>query len=114
MEKVNVSLYNRAWLLHSFLTFTRVVYPIIKIASWQKAYSPEEKSKIENLNLDLINMTETYIKTAILVLTAIGVLLDILVWASRKYAKYYMYYEICFLLLLAWVPFDYGVVPELF
>ena len=34
MEKVKHSLYTRAWITHSVMMFTRVLYPLLGIALW--------------------------------------------------------------------------------
>ena len=35
------SLYNRAWLIHSMLMFSRIAWPLMGIAVWEKAYTKE-------------------------------------------------------------------------
>ena len=68
------------------MMFSRVVYPLLGIAYWQKAYETKHEreqdtsSDSESLNLDFISATETYVKVTIYVLIVPGIVLDIVAW----------------------------------
>ena len=53
MEKIKSILCTRAWLIHIILMFSRVAYPIMGIALWQKAYDKDNIEEIPDLNVDL-------------------------------------------------------------
>lgn len=56
MERIQYNLYTRAWIVHIIYNANRIIYAILGIAAWQKAY--EERDKIENLNEELIDKIE--------------------------------------------------------
>ena len=95
-------MWNRAWILHCLLTLSRIIYPIFGIASWQKAYHAIDT--IENLNMDLVEKSKDMLKNIILVCIVFGVILDTLVWMSRKYATWILYYEIIIMIPLSLLP----------
>ena len=95
-------MWNRAWILHSLLTLTRIVYPILGVATWQKAYN--DVDRIKDLNMDFVEKSREILKNIILVGIVFGLLLDLFVWVSRKYATWILYYEIIFLIPLSMLP----------
>ena len=44
VNKVELSLYNKSLLFHAIFNFTRILYPIIGLAHWQKAFKDYEKN----------------------------------------------------------------------
>ena len=108
--KVQIFLQTRAWLFHCIMTSSRVIYALIGIAKWQKAYKQDQLDKIDNLNIDLVHQTQTSITCAFIVLYVIGILLDVLAYVYRKHANLIFYYELLFFLLFGFVPFNYGDV----
>ena len=108
--QVQIFLQTRAWLFHCIIMSSRVIYALIGIASWQKAYKQEQLDKIDNLNITLVHQTQTSVTIAIIVSFVIGILLDVLAYVYRKYANLILYYELLFMLLFAFVPHNYGDV----
>ena len=47
-DRVMNSLYPKAWLIHLCINATRIVYPILGMAQWQKAYDTSDE--IEKLD----------------------------------------------------------------
>ena len=68
---------------------SRVLYPIFGIAHWQRAYKNRHKNP--DIDQERVDFLEPYVKGAIIAMVAIGVLLDILVWKKRKYARVLIY-----------------------
>ena len=64
----------------------------------------------ENLNIEFVRNTQTSITYAIMVLLGLGILLDVVTFVFRKYANLILYYEILFVVLMGFIPFDYGEV----
>lgn len=106
MENIQYSLYNKSWLIHIVMTFSRVVYPVLGIAHWQKAYN--SRREYDNLNHEFIDKSEAVIKTIIIALIPVGVILDLLIWRYRHLANWVIYYEFVQILLQGFVPFQYG------
>ena len=94
--------------------FSRVVYPLLGIAYWQKAYEDKHElahkatSDFDRINQEFVSATETYVKIAIYALIVLGVLLDIVVWKQRRFASWLLYYECVSFIVQGFVPFDYG------
>ena len=62
---------------------SRVLWPILGIATWQKAYQSENLATIPDLNLSFIENSELTIKVCLGILCVIGVLLDIFIYKYR-------------------------------
>ena len=95
------------------MMFSRVAYPIVGIAFWQKAYDEDNIKEIRDLNVDLVNNSKTVVKYALIVLICIGILLDLAVWKYRKYAHLILYFELCNMCLHAMLPLKFGEVGNL-
>ena len=74
------------------MMFSRIAYPILGIAYWQKAY--EGVDDYDELNRDFVEKSEPILKMIMIVTIPFGVLLDILVWRRRHYAVWLFYYEL--------------------
>ena len=85
---------------------TRVIYPVLGISYWQKGYNTYET--IPNIDIEFVKNTETTVKIINYIFIVIGVLLDIVVWRHRKYARIIPYLEIAVLFIQGFVPFNYG------
>ena len=103
----------RAWLIHTILMFSRVAYPVVGIAFWQKAYNKDNVKEIPDLNVDLANDSETGVKYTVIALICIGILLDLVIWKNRKYASLLVYFELCNMCLHAMLPMKFGEVGNL-
>ncbi len=44
VKNVELSLYNKSLLFHVIFNFTRILYPLIGLAHWQKAFKDYEKN----------------------------------------------------------------------
>ena len=68
------------------IMFSRVAYPLLGIAYWQKAFDTmhereqDSSSEYGSLNHDFVSATETYVKVTIYVLIVPGIVLDIVAW----------------------------------
>lgn len=85
---------------------TRVIYPVLGISYWQKGYKTYET--IPNIDIEFVKNTETTVKIINYAFIVIGVLLDIVIWRHRKYARIIPYLEIAVLFIQGFVPFNYG------
>ena len=112
IEIVDKVLYMRAWLFHSLLTFTRLVYPLIGISFWQKSYKTYEDR--EEINQEFVKNSESIVKICLITSTVLGGLLDMLIWKHRKFAIAIFYYECIVLLVHGFVPYDYGAIGDFF
>ena len=106
MEKVKVILEKRAWFMHLVMNLSRLIYPILNVSTWQKAY--RQQHQIENLNTEFSEKNEQIIKIAIMVAVVMGFLLNILVWFRNKYASWLLNFEILYLILVSFAPINYG------
>ena len=55
----------------------------------------------------MVDATENIVKTCVVISIVLCLLLDILVWVERKYAKLIFYLEVIFVILMSFIPFDY-------
>lgn len=88
------------------LTFTRVASPIIGISFWQTGY--KKRNEMKNLNETFVTESETYVKTTCMVLIALGILLDAIVWKYRPAAKLIYPYEMICAIIMSLAPLDFG------
>ena len=85
---------------------TRIIYPILGISYMEKGYETYET--IPNINTELVKSTETMIKIINYIFIVIGVMLDIVIWRHRKYARVIPYLELAVLFIQGFIPFNYG------
>ena len=103
---VQASLWTKSWLIHLVVTFSRILYPLMGTAYWQKAYAA--RADLDTIDLAFVERVMGPTIIAIYCYVAAGVLLDLLVWRRRKYASWIIYYECVVTIISAFVPFDYG------
>lgn len=106
MQKLEEILCTKTWLFHCFAMLSRVVYPLFGFTYWQKGF--RDKDEITKLRLDFVEQVEVPLTTAIIAMIPIGVLIDIICWKRRSFAKLIIYYEAVSMLLQGFVPFDFG------
>ena len=106
IEAVEEALYMKAQLAHVVVMLGRVVYPLMGLAYWQKAY--EKLDEREDINLEFVKSSESIVKIAVVTMIVLGVLLDMLVWRARKFANLILYYEMFGVLIQGFVPYDLG------
>lgn len=107
-------LYTRAWLIHIIMSFSKVVYPFLGIAIWQKAYDKDYVKEIPDLNVDLANESQSIVKYTLIAFIFIGILLDLVVWKYRNYAYLILYFELCNMCLSTLLPLKFGDVGNMF
>lgn len=101
---MEASLWTKSWLIHCLCMFSRVVYPILGMSYWQLAYEkPNAKVDVEYAKKLQLPVT-----ICAVTLVVIGVLLDILIWRKRKFARLLIYYELLSISLQSLVPLDLG------
>ena len=59
--------------------------------------------------MDFVDNYGDILKNTILICVVFGLLLDTLVWVSRKYADWIIYYEIIILIPLSMLPTSIGM-----
>lgn len=91
MKKLEENLYTKTWLCHCVMMLSRVVYPLLGIAYWQRGFKERESNL--KLDQDFATQIETPLKTIIIAFIPIGVLLDVIAWKYRSFAKWFIYYE---------------------
>ena len=85
---------------------SRITFPLFGIAYWQKAYA--NKDKIEQLNHEFVENSESAMTIVMIVIITLGVLLNILAWRRRRFASYIFYLEIVFLIVQSLQPVNMG------
>ena len=48
IRNVQASLYTKSWMIHCVMMFSRVAYPLLGIAFWQKAYDGKDENPVLN------------------------------------------------------------------
>ena len=86
--------------------FSRTAYPILGIAVWQQAF--DGRTKNEDINQDFIDNYESIIKTVIIGLIPFGIVLDLVCYWRRDFARFIFYYELTNLFVQGFVPNDRG------
>ena len=112
MKNIEAGLYTKSWLCHCLMTISRVIYPLMNFAYWQEGFKNREK--IVNLNQDFSAEIQTPLTIVIIALLPVGVLIDVISWKHRSFAKYIIYYEAVSFLLQGFVPFEFGSVQSIF
>ena len=112
VEVVEEALLLRAWVLHIAVMVSRVLYPLLGVAYWQKAYKNTEER--DDINHEFVRDSENIIKFATCVMIVVGVVLDILIWRKRKLANILFLYEIIYCFVYGFVPLDFGHMSSVF
>ena len=105
-------LYTKSWICHCIMMFSRVAYPILGIAYWQKAY--KGRHEYEGINQEFVTQTEPFVKMFIILFIPLGIILDVMVWRCRSRANWIFYYELVSTLAQGLVPMNYGEFQLLF
>ena len=92
--------------LHFITNVSRVLFSIAGQAYWQKAF--KGRHKIEAVDQNFVDDTEYSVKVAIIVLIAVGLIVDLVAWRRRHFANLIIYFESVSVLVQSFVPFDYG------
>ena len=58
--------------------------------------------------MDFVNKSEGIIKIIMVTMIILGVLLDLLSWKYRQYARFIVIYELAITLLMSFVPTNLG------
>jgi hypothetical protein len=106
IEKLKRSFRNKALILHVVTTMSRVLYPLLGISFWQKAFKNRESH--QDVNWDFIDEWETYIKATLVGFIILGVLLDIVCWRRRELSSLILYYELVQYIVYGFVPLNHG------
>ena len=96
------SLQTKAFVIHSFMTATRVFFSLLGQSYWQKGFNSRKENP--TLRHDFSENIESYVRIAIIVMIPLGVLLDILCWRWRKAANALIYYELASTIIQAFAP----------
>ena len=86
--------------------FTRIFYPLLGIAYWQKGYRDLDAN--QDVDKEFARKIETPLKTLIMAMVVIGVVIDIVTWRCRTFAKWIIFYECVSLCIQSLVPFRFG------
>ena len=108
MKKLQQSFYSKTLGIHIILMASRVLWPFLGIATWQKAYKSENLVTIPDLNLSFIENSELTVKVILGTLCVIGVLFDIIICKYRQYASILLYYELISTSCHAFLPLNFG------
>lgn len=101
----------RAWLCHIFITLTRIIFPMLGIAYWQKGL--RNAAELEGVNKEFVEENRSLLVTLIMVFIAVGVLMDILIWKWRWLGRYLFYLECCGVVIYSLLPIDLGDLGEI-
>ena len=92
MLEVEDLLCTKSWLVHVFVTLSKIVYPIFGQAYWQKATTARE-NRNPKINYDFVDMIDPYLDMTIIAWIALNVVIDLIIWRRRKLARYLVYIE---------------------
>ena len=106
MEKQKLSLCNRAWAYHISITFCRIIFPLLGISYWQKAFA--NRTSNETFNQDFIDAYEPVIKGVIITLIPLGLIIDVVSYWRRGFAESIFYFELLSIFVQGFVPIDRG------
>lgn len=109
--KLQSVLETRAWACHISTTATRVIYPILGIAYWQKGF--KNMDKVEGVNTDFVNAYRVPIIYLIMAFVSVCVAADIVIWKWRKLARFLFFLECFGVVLYSLTPIDLGDLGEL-
>ena len=98
--------------MHVVSMLSRIAYPVLGIAYWQRAYKDRENNP--KLNQEFVNDSEFAVKTTILVMIILGLVLDVLIFKYRWMARYLVYYEVLSIFSQGFVPFNFGDFMNIF
>ena len=71
---------------------SRVGFSSIGQSYWQKGF--ENRLDNPNIRQDFVDVSETYVKIAIIAMIPLGCLLNLIAWRWRKFANAIIYYEL--------------------
>ena len=106
IQKLESSLCYRAWVFHCIISLSRVVYPLLGIAYWQKAF--QRRSHNQNFDQDFLDENEDIIKGVIIALIPLGFIIDFVCYWRRDFAKVIFYYEMLSVFVQGFVPINHG------
>ena len=106
IKKLESSLCYRAWMFHIIVTLSRVIYPILGISYWQRAF----KSRLQNKDVDqdFLDDYEDIIKGVIIALIPVGMIIDVVCYWRRDFGKVIFYYELLSTFVQGFVPINHG------
>lgn len=110
-ERVAYLLSIKAIIFHCLITLSRVVYPILGVAFWQKGYA--NLDKLEGVNREFIEGNWPIIYSLIISFVAVGVIIDLLSLKWPSIARYFYYYECFGVVLWSLSPVNLGDFGEL-
>lgn len=105
-NKIRRFLYTRAWIIYSAILVEKVIRTLSGNAFWQKAYSEKKIALLEDLNLKFVDQTESIVVGAEIFMIVLGLLLSILTWKYRRFARIQIYHGLITLLIQAFIPQD--------
>ena len=111
MNKLEEVLQTRAMICHCVFTATRVLYPLLGIAYWQKGR--ENLEQLPKVNIDFLGAHLDSLQAVMIAWIAVGVLIDALSFAWWPITKAIFYYECTGLILNSFFPLDMGDFGEL-
>ena len=106
-SNVKEMLEKRAWLTHTILSLYRVLLFAAGSAAWQRGLSQASRESIEH-NADLVDDFEIIVRYGLIILTFIGLILDMACIKWLRLAHTLFYLELAYSALMAMVPFENG------
>ena len=92
-EKLMVTMSTKTWVCHCLMTVSRVLYPLLGIALWQKG--KRNADTLEGVNREFIYAHWNLIFATVIGFITTGIVLDIVAWKKPWVYRYVIYYE-CF------------------
>jgi len=80
-SQIEAMLCTKSWVLHCVTTSSRILFPLLGVAYWQKAYKDVHKN--DTIDQEFVSQSEVVVKAVIIGLIPIGVLIDIVCWRHR-------------------------------
>lgn len=101
----------KSLICHFFVMLSRVVYPLLGIAFFQRGYA--SVPTLEKVDREFVEATKPTVLIITYTLIVVGFLLDALCLWKRELAVVLFYYEMVSLVNQSLIPFDFGNFGEL-
>ena len=111
-KSMEEKLITKAWLLHWFITLTRIAGAVTETSYWQRAYRVDKFP--EKVDVEFVKNSQSVVQALYICIIVLGPVLDIVVWRRRQLGLLIFYFEVFCIGLHGFIPENYGDFQELF
>ena len=97
---------SKSWVVSCFISLTRLLLIMIGDTPWGTVYDSLDTRK--DVHVDRVRSVQSANSVALISLTILGAILNIIVYKKREVAGILIYYEALYVMLVCLVPYDYG------